>query len=284
MGMIRGNSSYMTDKFSIVQNFGLCQGDIADIHLGMFAGVPVVAKKARATADNDLLANEERSLKDLMPKMLADAKAKEWSFCIPQFIGTFKDPKANAIEFFPGFFSVEDIRKISKGVDARTLVWQFKRLLGILSWVHHFGYVHGAVLPPHVMYFPDGSIDDERKHSVRLIDWCYSVEYKKTRRLPAWVPDFKSFYAPEVFTKAAVTPATDLYMAVKTMQYLAGGDVTTNKFPSKIPAQISRTMIKCLEKNQFKRPQSVGEVFEEFKAVATDVYGRPKFREFILNI
>lgn len=273
----------MKPDFDIVQNFGLCSGDIADIHVGKMLGVPVAVKKARTDADRDLLDNEAIVLQDLMEKLLAEPKAKDWSYAIPQIIGTFKTPRANVLELFSGFISVEDIRKVCTGVDGRTLVWQWKRLLGILSWVHHFGYTHGAVLPPHVLYFPDGSIKDERIHSVRLIDWCYAID-KKESKLKAWVPDYEDFYPPEVKAKKNVGPWTDLYMAGKTMIYLAGGNVKDNKFPSRIPGQLANQIRKCLEPKIKLRAQSVSDVFESFVATAGDVYGKRKFHEFKVAI
>lgn len=281
--------------FDYVRNFGLCSGDIADIHLGTIKDavktVPVLLKIARNEADNDLLKAEAETLKALTEKFANEKKPERlYSFCIPKILDSFElkteddksKPQVNMLEFFPGFISVEDIRKISIGVDGRTLVWMWKRTLGLLSWIHHFGYIHGAILPPHLMFFPDGSIRDERTHSVRLVDWCYSIT--KESKLKAWIPDYKDFYPPEVTNKNIIKPSTDLFMAAKTMIYLSGGDVKANKFNTRIPPQITAQIKKCLEPNASKRPQSVSDIFETFTSTVIDVYGKPKFHEFKLAI
>ncbi len=275
--------------FDFVRNVGLCSGDIANLYLGKVGlYTPVLLKIAKNEFDNDLLKNEGDILKELVPKLKQDS----WSYFVPQVLDSFQiqstngdqRPWCNVLEFFPGFFDGESIRKLSTGVDGRTLVWMWKRLLGLLSWVHHHGYVHGAVLPPHVMYWPDGSKKDERTHTLRLVDWAYALNYKTQKKLIAWVPDYRDFYPPEVIKKSTIGPATDLYMAAATMIYLAGGDVKTKKFPSRIPAQISAVIKKCLQDNYNKRPQSMGEYFDTFAATSVDVYGPRKFHEFKLPI
>ena len=280
--------------FDYVRNFGLCTGDIADIHLGTIKDAvkltPVLLKIARNQIDNDLLKNEADVLKALTDKFASEKKSQTWNCCVPKILDSFQvtaddgkpKPQVNILEFFTGFISGEDIRKISTGIDGRTLVWMWKRTLGVLSWIHHFGYVHGAVLPPHVLFFPDGSIKDERTHAIRLVDWCYAVNEKE--RLKAWIPDYKDFYPPEVINKNTIKPSTDLYMAAKTMIYLTGGDVIKNKFPTKIPPQLGNQIKKCLDPVAHRRPQNVSAIFDAFKATAKDVYGEPKFHEFKLGI
>lgn len=283
--------------FNLVRNFGLCAGDIANLYLGSITDTekvtPVLVKIARTEADNDLMQVEARNLAVLKAELANDKKASDSYFAsVPGIADSFSlvvgngkpRPQVNVLEFFPGFISVEDIRKITIGIDGRTLVWMWKRLLGILSWVHHFKIVHGAILPPHVMYFPDGSIRDDRMHAVRLVDWCYSINYEKERRLKAWIPDYKEFYPPEVINKISVKPSTDLYMGAMTMIYLTGGDVTRKKFNSRIPPQIANSIKKCLEPNELKRPQNVADIFDAFKATAADVYGKRVFHEFKLAL
>lgn len=271
-------------QFTLVRDFGLCSGDIANLYLGKVGlDTPVLVKVARNEFDNDLLKSEGEVLKDLVPKL-----KDSWSYFVPQILDSFKTDSdgvwCNILEFFPGFLDVESIRRLSTGVDGRTLVWMYKRLLGLLSWVHKYKIIHGAILPPHIMYFPDGSIKDERTHTVRVIDWAYAIDYTKTHKLSAWVPDYKDFYPDEVLNKKSIEPSSDLYMAAKTMLYLCGGNVAANKFPSRIPAQLARCICKCLESNPRRRPQTAGEHYDELKDVAVSVYGKPKFHEFNLII
>jgi len=50
------------------------------------------------------------------------------------------------------------------GVDARTAVWMWRRILGVLGWVHGSGVVHGAVTADHVLIHP-------RDHRALLVGW-----------------------------------------------------------------------------------------------------------------
>ena len=187
-------------KFRHIKEFALCEGDLSYVNLGTINNgsiTPVILKVSKNEYDNDLLTNEADVIKDLNAKFAVERKSDSYKLCIPKLFDTFQvdahdapKPQVNVLEYYPGFFDVESIRKLTIGVDGRTLVWMWKRLMGVLSWVHHFRYVHGAVLPPHVMYFPDlycpdetTRIKDGRTHSVRLVDWCYAVNTRKKKNL-----------------------------------------------------------------------------------------------------
>lgn len=282
-------------KAQFTQDVALCAGDIADLFMGSFGSngteTNIVAKIGRMPQDSDLLQSEGQILKDLKGKLPQNS----FAFCIPKVFDSFPlviktrsagisgvptDRMVNILEAFPGFFDCEAIRQMHTGIDGRTLAWMWKRLVGLLTWVHHLGYVHGAILPPHVMYWPDGSKKDERTHSIRLVDWCYAV--KKKTRLKAWIPDFKDFYPPEVIHKHLVGPFTDLYMGAKTMLYLCGGDVKTNRWPARIPGQMVVSLNKCLQKEILLRPEDAPVHFKEFTAIVNSVYGPRKFHEFTI--
>lgn len=271
-------------KFKYKQDVYLCAGDIADLMLACFenngVGTQVVIKKSRTSWDSDLMISEVNTLFDLKHEKFP--KDNPYAFSIPKVFDAFpmKGQYVTVLEAFHGFFDCEGIRQLGASIDGRTLAWMWKRLVGLLSWVHHFGYIHGAILPPHVMFWPDGTLKDERTHSVRLVDWCYSVKNKN--RLKAWVPDYKDFYPPEVINKHLVGPWTDLYMGAKTMLYLCGGDVKKNKWPARIPGQMVVSLNKCLQPNNRLRPQTASECFAEFTNIVGSVYGPRKFHEFKL--
>lgn len=271
-------------KFKFIPEVGFTAGDIANLYLGSFGTkgteTQVIIKKSRMPADKDLMMAEVQTLMNLHKQM--PKPTNPYTFFIPKVFDAFPvdEQYVTVMEAFHGFFDCEGIRQLSTGVDARTLVWMWKRLVGLLTWVHHFGYVHGAILPPHVMYFPDGTVNDERKHAVRLVDWCYAV--KTHSRVSAWVPDFKDFYAPEIIKKQPVGPWTDLYMGAKTMLYLCGGDVKKNRWPSRIPGQIVVSLNTCLRQDPSLRPQKASDYFTDLKTTVTQTYGAPRFHEFKL--
>ena len=135
----------------------------------------------------------------------------------------------------------------------------FKRILALLAWVHHFRLVHGAILPPHVMFYPDNDgsqFIDPRKHSIRMIDWCYSVDFEKRTRLSSWVPAWKDMYAPELLNKSYIGPESDIYMAAKLIVYLCG---------SLFMPELGKVLIKCLDPDPKKRYAKANDVLEAGK-------------------
>jgi len=246
-------------------------GDIADVY--RVRGADAYVKVARSHNDNDLIRAEAEAL-----KVLEGVKPP---ICegIPKLRSTFqidglRKREVNVILGFPDFISLLNVRG-KMDVDARTSVWIFKRLLSVLSWVHHFKMIHGAILPPHVLVYPDNdgrSGFDPRKHTVRVIDWCYSVDYKKRTRLSAWVPAWKDHYAPELLNKTGIGPSSDIYMAAKLIRYLCG----------KLPPAMETVLNRCLDPNPKKRYQKAGHVFDDWMKAAVMEFGSPKWHEFNL--
>lgn len=246
-------------------------GDLADLYT--VEGSSRLVKVARSYDDNDLMRAEARALK------LLDGITGPVRDGAPILAETFqingsRKREVNVIVEFPGFVSAEHVRN-KMIIDNRTTVWMFKRILSLLTWVHHFKLAHGAILPPHVLFYPDndGHIGvDPRKHSIRLIDWCYSVDFTTRTRLSSWVPAWKDHYPPELIAKSSISPASDLYMAAKLIRYLS----------EKMPDSLEKVITKCLDPDPAKRYQKAEDVMEEWVSAATAMYGKPKWHDFNL--
>lgn len=246
-------------------------GDISDVYRARFK--ELLVKVARSFEDNDLMRAEREALKtlDRVPEPVRDG--------IPKLSTSFqvdgiKKRVVNVIERFPGFWTAQEIHSVTK-VDERTATWMFKRILSVLSWTHHFELIHGAVLPSHVMFYPDndGGTVDKRKHTVRLVDWCYSLNFKTRTRLSAWVPAWKDLYAPELLEKTYLGPESDLYMAAQLVLYLTQGP---------LPKPLQTVMNKCLRRDPAKRYRKAGEVLDAWSEAATEAFGTPKWHDFNL--
>jgi hypothetical protein len=250
-------------------NARFLKGDIADL----YRGKDVWVKVSRSHDDNDLLRAEAKALtllKTIPPPVNAGIPALETSFRLD---GVWKR-EVNVLTAFPGFVTAEQVRQ-KMVVEARTAVWMFKRMLAVLSWTHHLGLVHGAILPPHVLFYPDNDGKkerDARKHSVRLIDWCYSVDFKARTRLSSWVPAWKEHYAPELLSKKALGPAADLYMAASLIWYLT----------ESLPRSLEMVLVRCLDKDPEKRFQKATDVLEAWSKAAMAEFGSPRWQEFNL--
>lgn len=249
-------------------------GDIADLYT--VEGGKALIKAARSHDDNDLLRAEVAALKLFAA---IDGPVRNG---VPELIDNFWiegvwKREANVITRFSGFVTAQEVHAKIDKLDIRTSVWMFKRILSLLTWVHHFHLVHGAILPPHVMFYPDNdgnSTDiDPRKHSIRLVDWCYSVNFKQRTRLSSWVPAWQDHYAPELLAKSFIGPASDIYMAAKLIVYLCG---------SKFPAALGKVLKKCLDSDPAKRYQKAGDVLNDWKEAAAKEFGSPKWIDFNL--
>lgn len=73
---------------------------------------------------------------------------------------------ASVFRWRAGFqFTFEDVRReYPGGVDARTIVWMWKRLLELVGWIHDGGFSHNAIEPSHVVVNP-------RDHGVHVVGW-----------------------------------------------------------------------------------------------------------------
>jgi hypothetical protein len=113
-----------------------------------------------------------------------------------------------------GFYTLKQVRDVYRGgVDGRSAVWMWRRLLVALGAASRQGLVHGCITPEHVMIHP-------AKHGLGLIDWCYSVE--AGAKLAAIEPRYSDWYPPGVLAGEKVGFETDLFMAAKTMAWLMG--------------------------------------------------------------
>lgn len=278
-------------EFKYNKGPSLCSGDICDVALGT-AGpdqTQVIIKSTRDIRDQDLMLQEYRTL-----RLLKRVLNKTYAQCVPEAFHTHfsadKQQCINVIESFPGFISAEDIHTLDPVLEPQTVIWMWKRILGLLGWLHSMGWIHGAILPPHVLFFPDNnmrSARDERKHSVRLIDWCYAVEHGNTSKLAAWVPRYNDFYPVEVApgSSARVGPWTDIYMSAQLIVYLLGDrDKATSSGKDVLPVKIRSLLERCLEPQPSKRDLQAGYIFESLKNAAVTAYGPPKFHRFILPL
>lgn len=232
-----------------------------------------VIKVVRQVGDNDMVAAEASALNRLYPPGTSDEKFFRY---LPQLrIATQHEGRQiNVFAFMEGYVSLAEILKeYPDGIDFRDLAWMFKRLLVALGFAHGRGYVHGAVLPPHVMVHPVG-------HGAKLIDWSYATRMDRKVSIKAYSAPWRAYYAPEVFAKQLPTPAVDIYMAAKCAVALLGGSVETNEVPEDVPNEICRLLAECLVESPSQRPQDAWKLHSRFDKILRDVVGEPKYRPF----
>jgi len=238
-------------------------------------GSQAVLKVSIQVSDNDLVKSEAETLLSLYPPDQADEKFYRYlpKLLMPEPF-TVWGRQANIMPLVADHLSLAEIAvAYPDGIDYRDFVWMFKRALVGLGFAHSRGFIHGSVIPPHILVHPVG-------HGAKIIDWCYAVATTGKQSVKSYSADYESYLAPEVFNRRFPTPATDIYMLAKCAVALLGGDVKTNKMPDTVPKEIQRLFLACLESEPSSRPLDAWKLHDTFSALVKKVVGKPKYREF----
>ncbi len=146
-------------------------------------------------------------------------------------------------------------------------------MLAALSFAHTCGFVHGAVLPPHVMIHAEN-------HGPQLLDWIHAAPIGGTLD---FVPTaYRDWYPREALDREPAGPATDIYLAAKCLIYLAGGDPLSECWPASVPEPIRRFVATCLYPAARMRPQDAWKLHEEFDELLERLFGVPKYHRLVM--
>jgi hypothetical protein len=127
-------------------------------------------------------------------------------------------------------------------------------------------------------------------YGVVLVDWCYASQADNSGKyepIKAIVSNYQDWYPKEVTSKEAPSPATDIFMAAKTMIYLMGGDPNTGNYPedTKVPRPMRAFFKGCLQSQIAARPGDAWELLAEFDELL-EYMGAPyyprRFRPFTM--
>ncbi|NTX12910.1 hypothetical protein HUA74_37390 [Myxococcus sp. CA051A] len=241
----------------------------------------VVLKVARALDDKDLLAREYEVLEDLQR---TDAQGAEYfTRLLPQPVarGTAKDPEGIAraalvYRWTSGFqHTFSEAREVySDGVDPRAAVWMWKRALELLGFVHRAGYVHGAVLPPHLLLHP-------RDHGLMLVGWSSAVRHRSFQSLPSTSASHRDFYPDALWNGGVPTPETDVAMCARSITWVLGGDPATGAVPSRVPAPLAE-LLRAQHSGRSGLDVDAWSVKEQVSAAAQEAFGPPSYVPFTL--
>lgn len=245
----------------------LTPGDLCDVHYALSADRAFLLKTARRPGCDGLLAKERQVLGQLQRQ--AGRSSYGEYFPVPTELFRSGNQLVSAFEWREGFFSAGEIlRHYRRGVDGRHVAWMFNRVLEALGFVHQQGWIHGAVLPPHLLFHA-------ASHGLQLIGWTHAERRDTPLRV---VPrKFKAWYPPECRRRAAATPATDIYLAAKSMIWLAGGNPHSDSMSDHLPSALRRCLLECISDRPSRRPQHAWSLHQEFRQLLEDVYGPPQF-------
>ena len=170
---------------------------------------PLLFKIARTLLDTDYVEQEINTLCKLQPGK------NSINPIIPQYLGrVLVNNKLGFFqEFAHGFKTLLEVSKNPpEGLLTSDLSWIRKGLLEGLAIVHTKGFIHGGILPKHVLINPE-------TQTVKLVDWSHAVD-----KGPIFKIDHTqlNMYPPEVFDRKKATPKTDLFMLDLTLRACLG--------------------------------------------------------------
>ncbi len=221
----------------------LARGDSSNIYRGRWVrrlGELVVLKVLRSLRDADLLHREFRILERLHASDAQGAEHFVGRLPQPIALAASRDmPDARPVAVYgwqSGYLhTLEEVRREHpNGIKGEVAVWLFKRQLELLGFVHRSGFVHGAVIPPHVLVHP-------RDHGAVLVGWSTATERSGGDFLPAISRNWKPFYLDEVLRTRAVSPATDVAMAARSVLDAAGAK-SFDRAPM-LPGKLARLLV-----------------------------------------
>lgn len=235
---------------------------------------PVFVKLARFPGDNAIVEKEAATLREL----LAHERAKRDTAFFPEVLDRFSvragSTKRSALVVGRGverWYSLEDVgRRFPDGIDPKDVAWMARRLLYALGVAHTAGFVHGAVGPEHVLIQPE-------LHGLVLVDWKYAVRIgERIARIPKGTRDR---YPPEVVEKKdGVGPATDIYLATRTLNGLLGRYPRTGA-----AARLEAFFRGSSQAAAALRPQDAFGLLVEFDELIGRLWGERRFHPFSME-
>jgi hypothetical protein len=247
----------------------LAAGDLCDVHLAAGGDDRFVIKIPRV--DDRLarsLLNKEMAILWELTHRVGNDHYRLY-FPRPEELIAANDgsSRANVFAWRDGFFTAgEIVTRYPEGLDGRHLAWMFKRILAALGFVHRQGWIHGAVTPPHLLFHAE-------EHGLQLIDWIHAV--RPGEPIPLVPAEFKEWYPSE--SRIAAEPASDIYLAAKSMVHLAGGDASRNTIPDHVPRPMRLFLEACLLASPRMRPRDAWELHAEFDELLGELYGSPQY-------
>jgi hypothetical protein len=255
----------------------LASGDLADVFLAQADGANYVLKVCRANRGDPLLVGEHRCLQ-LLARRSGDRRYREYlPSPVESFVATgeLAGRQINVFTHRAGFRTLDEVReKYTAGLDARHLAWLFKRMLVAAGFAQQCGIVHGALLPPHLLIHAEN-------HGLQLVDWTHQVKIgQRLRFIPT---KYRDWYPREVLNKQPATPATDLFLAAKSLLYAAGGDPASDQWPTAVPREMQQFVNTCLYPSPRMRPQNAWQLHAEFDELLRRLFGSPKYQPLVLS-
>jgi hypothetical protein len=163
--------------------------------------------------------------------------------------------------YMSGFIhSFRDVRAVyPSGIDPAASIWLWMRIAELLTWVHSTGWIHGAVLPAHLLVHA-------RDHGVYLVGWSRSV--RSGAPPPAFSASDEQLYPRDVWRGGGATTRTDLAMSARCIEWLLSG--------ARSPRPLEALLRQCSGGGASDAATLLGEI----RQVGIKLYGPPRYVPF----
>jgi hypothetical protein len=260
------------------------RGEVADVYAAQRARWPTeraLLKVLRDRRDAASFDHEWEVLAALREKSAAAAEG--FAARLPQPIvhgdvsgGTLAGSRALVLRWADGFVhTFEDVwRAYPNGIEPRASVWIWRRILEVLSFLHAAGFVHGAVLPPHLLV-------ETGEHGVRLVG--FRVAAPPGARLAEVSAPFERFYPPALLAKRRLSPTADIAMSARSVAVLLGGNPANGEVPKSVPAPLAREIQRAATRAEGSYAANAANTAnawalrERLGTLAREVFGTPTF-------
>lgn len=109
-----------------------------------------------------------------------------------------------------GFLTLKRLKTLANVVNPVHMSWIYRRTLEMIHVCHAAGYVHGSVLPQHILINPE-------THGGKIIGLTHGTFGGK---ITTASEEFLDFLSPEIKAKKEASHVTDVYMATRSAQWL----------------------------------------------------------------
>ena len=257
-----------------------------------------VFKVARDARSNGLVANEAQVLRLLH----GAADAGQMTPFLPAVDATVSvgtggpggARTANVLRMHEAVRSPDELYALSEvsrhcpsGLDGRDVAWIWRRLLGVLGFVHGNGFVHAAVVPDHVLIEP-------KEHKLVLVDWCCAAPWRGertgavagVRRAGAQhsvIPGhYLHWYRRQGGLRQAATPGLDIGLGARCMVQLLGGDPLLPEFPRAVDPALRRYFERCVDAGSSGTRADAWKLLDDFDRLIDVLWGPRQFRPMTL--
>jgi hypothetical protein len=209
----------------------LARGEISDVYLATRARWPselVLLKILRDADDLPLLQQEWLFLSRLHSS--AAAETMDLRLRVPSPVVMGERNLACAYRWVNGFtHTFEMVREMyPNGVPPVSSIWLWRRILEVVGVLRRGGYVHGAILPNHLLI-------QNGEHGVRIVGFsCADVVNAPLRLIST---QYEDFYPAAVLDSHKLAIATDLVMSARCILYLLGA--TNGDLPAHVPPRLA---------------------------------------------